>query len=400
MGLLKNRWAMLALLFFARASMAMQFQLIPPIVPFLIEDLGINFTQVGLLIGLFMAAGIFLALPAGLLGQRFGDKAVVLTGLAVMTVGAVLFANAESFSLAFVGRLLGGVGVVLLNVQLTKITADWFADKEISTAMGILMTAWPLGLSTLGYVATVYSWQMAIYITAAYSGISLLLFALLYSDPPFPEKAREPGSKRPGVWSISKAELVMIVAAGLVWVLPNAGFVVFLSFTPTLLMAGGMAVAQAGFTVSLASWISIGSIPTGGWLTDRTGRINLFIVAGCTVCALAIFLLPIGGAVLVWVVVFGVALGGWPGAIMALPGKVLSPTGRSTGFGVFYSVYYLGMAIFLPFAGWLQDATGKADASVMFGGLLLALAVFALAVFRMLQKRWLPKEELATGAAS
>lgn len=404
MAILKNRWAILALLSFVRVSLGMQFQSIPPIIPFLIEDLGINYTQVGLLIGLFMTAGIFLALPAGLLGQRFGAKTVVLTGLAAMTVGAVLFANAESFHLAFAGRLLGGVGVVLLNVQLTKITADWFTDKEISTAMGILMTAWPLGialaLSTLGYVAIAFSWQTAIYITAAYSGISLLLFALLYSDPATPELVSDSGSETPRMWAISKVELVMIVAAGLVWLLPNSGFIVFMSFTPALLAAGGMGVAQAGFTVSLVSWLSIGSIPTGGWLTDRTGRINLFIVAGCVVCALAIWLLPVGGSILVWVILFGVAFGAWPGAIMALPGQVLSPAGRSTGFGVFFTVSSVGMAIFPPIAGWLQDATGKADASVMFGGLLLALTVVALALFRLLQKRWLPKEELATVAAS
>ena len=257
MPLLKNRWAMLALLFFARTSMAMQFHSIPPIIPFLIEDLGINYTQVGLLIGLFMTAGIFLALPAGLLGQRFGDRAVVLAGLAVMTIGEVLFANADSFFLAFAGRLLGGGGVVLLNVQLTKITAAWFAEKEISTAMSILMTSWPLGialaLSTLGYVAMAFSWQTAIYITAAYSGISLLLFALLYSDPPSRELVSDSGSEIPRMWAISKVELVMMVAAGLVWLLPNAGFIVFLSFTPALLVAGGMAVAQAGFTISMVS---------------------------------------------------------------------------------------------------------------------------------------------------
>ncbi len=404
MAILTNRWAVLALLFFARTSMAMQFQSIPPIIPFLIEDLGINFTQVGLLIGLFFTPGIFLALPGGLLGQRFGDKAVVLTGLTVMTVGALLFANANSYSLAFAGRLLGGVGVVLLNVQSAKITADWFLGKEISTAMGILVTSFPLGialaLSTLGYVATAYSWQTAIYITATYSGISLLLFALLYSDPPTPEKASEPGSERPSLWSISKVELVLIVVAAMVWSLPNSGFIIYLSFTPALLVAGGMAVAQAGFTTGLASWISIGSIPMGGWLTDRTGRVNLFIVTGCTMSALVVWLLPVGGSILVWVILFGVAAGGWPGAIMALPGQVLSSTGRSTGFGVFYTVSYLGMAAFPPIAGWLRDSTGTATASVLFGGLLLALTIIALSVFRLLQRRLFVEGNLAPETTS
>ena len=104
MAILKNRWAILALLFFARASMAMQFQSVPPIAPHLIAEWGIGYTEVGLLIGLYMVAGIALALPGGLLSQRFGDKAVVLLGMAMMTAGTALFAGAPSYSAAFVGR--------------------------------------------------------------------------------------------------------------------------------------------------------------------------------------------------------------------------------------------------------------------------------------------------------
>lgn len=144
---LTNRWAVLALLFFARASMAVQFQSIPPLATRLVEELGLNYTQIGLLIGLFMFPGIFIALPGGLLGQRYGDKAVVLAGLGLQAGGALVFANAESFALAFAGRLFGGVGVVLLNVQLTKIISDRFAGREIATSMGILMTAWPFGIA-------------------------------------------------------------------------------------------------------------------------------------------------------------------------------------------------------------------------------------------------------------
>ena len=162
-----NRWIVLSLLFFARASMAVQFQSIPPISTMMVEELGFNYTQIGLLIGLFMFPGVIIALPGGLLGQRFGDKAVVLVGLGFQAIGALVLANSAVFPMAFAGRLLGGIGAVMLNVQLTKITNDWFADREIATSMGILMTAWPFGIalafSTLGYIATSSNWPTAIY---------------------------------------------------------------------------------------------------------------------------------------------------------------------------------------------------------------------------------------------
>ena len=382
------------MLFIARASMAMQFQSIPPISTLLVEELGFNFTQIGLLIGLWMLPGFFIALPGGLLGQRFGDKMVVMVGLGMQVVGALVLANGNTFQMAFAGRLLGGVGAVAFNVQLTKIVNDWFAEKEISTSMGILMTAWPFGIAlalfTLGHVATIWDWRTAVFLTAGYSLLSLLLVTILYHDQPSAKpKALTP---RPHLWAISPRELILIVSASLVWALPNAGFIVLMGFMPAFLVSNGMELAKAGMLVSLASWITIGSIPLGGWFTDRTGRVNTFILGGVLLNALFIFLMPLGVSVLICVVLLGITMGGWPGAIMALPNQVLSPRGRSTGFGVFYMVFYGIVAILVPVAGWLRDFTGKATASVLFGGGLMFLTVAALISFRILQRRW-PAEE-------
>ena len=45
----------------------------------------------------------------------------------------------------FTGRVISGVGAVLFNVVLTKMVADWFAGREIVTAMALTAATWPLG---------------------------------------------------------------------------------------------------------------------------------------------------------------------------------------------------------------------------------------------------------------
>ena len=130
MPVLTNRWAVLGLLFFARGSMAMQFQSISPISTLLVDELDFNFTQIGLLLGLWMFPGVFIALPGGLLGQRFGDKTVVIAGLGLLVVGSLIFATTNAFTMAFIGRLLCGIGAVALNVQLTKIVSDRLRKKK------------------------------------------------------------------------------------------------------------------------------------------------------------------------------------------------------------------------------------------------------------------------------
>jgi len=44
-----------------------------------------------------------------------------------------------SWTVQIAGRLVAGAGVVLLNVQMTKMVADWFAGREIATAMAIFV---------------------------------------------------------------------------------------------------------------------------------------------------------------------------------------------------------------------------------------------------------------------
>ena len=69
---MKNRWTILAVLFTVRTVMGIQFQSVASTSPYLISDLAIDYTRLGVLIGLYNLPGVFLAFPGGLLGKRFG----------------------------------------------------------------------------------------------------------------------------------------------------------------------------------------------------------------------------------------------------------------------------------------------------------------------------------------
>jgi len=84
---MNNRWLILAVLFLARTAMGFQFQSVASLSSFVITDLGIDYTQLGLLIGFYLLPGVVIAYPSGLLGQRFGDKRIVILGMTLMVVG-------------------------------------------------------------------------------------------------------------------------------------------------------------------------------------------------------------------------------------------------------------------------------------------------------------------------
>src|SRR3954470_12843816 len=191
-----NRWVALALVFITRSSMGMQFQALASVAPLMVADLGLSYTQVGWLIGVYMLPGMLLALPGGVIGQRLGERRLVLIGLALMVAGTTLTAMAGGIGTAVAGRLVSGVGAVLMNILLPKLVADWFAGREIATAMAVVLTSWPVGLglatATLGALAAATSWRTALLATAGAAALGFVLMVLFREAPRVAAPARAP----------------------------------------------------------------------------------------------------------------------------------------------------------------------------------------------------------------
>jgi MFS family permease len=387
---LTNRWAVLALLCFIRLVMGLQLQTASALSAFIVPQLGLDYTQLGMLVGLFMLPGIPLSIPSGLLGARFGDKAAIAAALALMTAGSVMFGASDGFALAFAGRLLAGAGSVVLMVLLPTVTTDWFAGREISTATGLLVSSWPVGiaaaLALLPPLATALSWPVAVYATAASSAVAMVLFLALYRAP---ETHPSPASRR--LWVITPIELRHLLGPSLLWLLTNMGFMVLMGFAPTLLVGQGFAVGEAGALVSLASLLPVLGYPVFGHLLDRSGRTGLFITCGTLASALPFLMLPLSGPAWFWLALFGLTYPAATVAIITLVTRVLSPASRSTGFGIFYAFCYLGMAAGPMLAGVVVDMSGRVDLSLWLGGLLWLMMLPTL----LLTRFWLRPRRVA-----
>ncbi|WP_278923872.1 MFS transporter [Pseudophaeobacter profundi] len=105
-----KRWRALLILTVARLSLGFQVQSIAAIGPSLEMEVGLSLGEIGMLIGLYYAPGIFLAFPSGMLGERFSDKRVIVLSLLAMTLGATVAALSPDVTGLMVGRLLSWVG--------------------------------------------------------------------------------------------------------------------------------------------------------------------------------------------------------------------------------------------------------------------------------------------------
>jgi cyanate permease len=386
MLIVPDRWRMLFVLFLARTAMAYQFQTIPSDGPLLIEHLGLGFTQLGTLIGLYMLPGIVIALPGGMLAQRFGAERVVLSGLALMAAGGALM-GAESIPLIFAGRLISGLGAVFLNVLMTKMVADWFSGRDITAAMALFVSSWPLGIAlgliTFPPLAAASGWASVMYVAAAAVLICLVLVALIYRAP-----ADLPAQTGGGLQiDLSRREWMLISLAGFIWGSFNAGYIVLISFLPDLFVARGYSLADASRIVSVLAFVVIFTVPLAGYFAEYLKRPNLMMLSGLSAVAVAATVLAGVGAPAIPFAVIVIIIGLPPGPMMALAAESLRPKNRSTGMGVFYTWHFAAMAVLPAVAGTARDISGSAAAPILFAAATMAAAALAVIAFRLVQNR-------------
>lgn len=378
---MSNRWLILAVLFFARLTMAFQFQSIGALSPLIIEEYGVGLADVGLLIGLYLAPGVIVAIPGGAIAARFGDKRIVGLGMVMMLLGGLMVSVLPGWEVLMIGRLLAGAGGVILNIVMTKMLVDWFIGREISTAMAIFVNSWPVGiaLALLILPLSAASGGLALvwWVISALIGAGLVLFVLLYRAP-------EGAVAVIASVQLTKLPVYALITASLVWALYNTALAMVFSFGPTLLNEKGWSLASAGTAISAFMIVFSVALPLGGILADRTGRRDLIILISLASFAA---LMPLVSYVPPWIIatiflVVGILFALAAGPIMTLPSLVLPPEARTFGMGVFFSIYYGVMMITPRFAGAMADKAGDAGVVFLLGALMCVACILALGLFR------------------
>ncbi|MFN0115216.1 MAG: CynX/NimT family MFS transporter [Paracoccaceae bacterium] len=376
-----SRWLILAVLFLARMTMSYQFQAVAGLSPLLVENYGIGIADIGLLIGLYLAPGVAVAIPGGAIAARFGDKRVVSASLILMLIGGAVMAWGPGSGWLFAGRLLAGSGGVVINIVMTKMLMDWFVGREISTAMAIFINSWPVGIAlsllTIPTLAEKGGLDLAWAAVLSVIVLGLAFFALVY---------RKPNEAPTADVRIRIAELpkLALLLAAIVWAVYNAAFAMVFSFGPIFLTQRGWDLPAASASTSIFIVLVAVAIPLGGILADRTGRRDTVIMASLLGYAalLPLVLIAPAWAVTPIFVVVGLVFGLAAGPIVSMPAQILKPESRAFGTGIYYTIYYALMMVAPTAAGAIAERVGSTGAAFVLGSLMLVAGMLALGGFR------------------
>lgn len=387
------RWRILALLFLARIGLGFQFQTLTSVGNDLSVAFGLTQAQIGTLIGLFMAPGLFLALPAGLATRLASDRTLTILGLAGLAAGGLISAVAAEAWIIGAGRLLAGAGFLFSTLYFTKMITDWFAGREIATAMGILVMSWPFGIAMgqIGHawLAEHVGWRAPFIAASIYCSLAAVAVLVLYRPPIGAAAPHRSDAVRPAM-GLTPVEWGLAVAAGIAWGVFNAGYVGYLTYAPKILAAQGATTLEAAGIVSIGSWLMILSGAACGHVVDRIGRRNLVLAVCMVAAASALALLQVERAGPVASVLFGLVGMAPAGVIIALAGEAVPAERRALGMGVFFTVYYAIMTACPPLAGWLFDALGSAEPPIWFAAFLFLVVLPVAFTFEVVKARAAP----------
>jgi predicted MFS family arabinose efflux permease len=252
--------------------------------------------------------------------------------------------------------------------------------------MAVLVMSWPFGIAMgqvgHGWLAATYGWRMPFIAASLYCLVGALLILIAYRPPTAATAATAAASV-----GLTAREWTLTLMASIVWAAFNAAYIVYLSFAPRVLVAGGLGALEAASIVSLASWVMIFSGAACGQLADRTGRSDLILSVCLGVAMVSLALLAHVGWAVPLSLLFGLVGMAPAGLIMALTGAAMAPQKRAFGMGVFFSAYFVVTAPAPAIAGWLYDRSGDAFVPILFAIALFVLTLAAYFAFRLVQHR-------------
>jgi len=365
-------WMILSALALGRIAYGYQFQTVATLATDLVPRFGLSYAGLGSLIGSYNLLGMFVALPLGLLGRRFGDRVVLGTGLALMVAGACLSAVGDTPAVITAGRVVAGAGGVAMIVLQSKVIADWFTGPWFMVGISVSVCAFPIGMGLAALVLPAvldgFGVRAALLTDAVPAAMALVLFLASYREPAHREAV-------PRRFSLpSRRECLLLVVAGGVWTVYTAGYSGFLSYLPSSLAGRGYGLAVTALVMTIATWGSVAGTLAGGGLAARFGGLLVFLTGTVSLSG-GMAGSALSGWPVAWALLLGVVGSIQPGVIMAVGTLSARAENRAVGMGLFYTMYYLGGTFAPGLCGVAADYAGRPE-----GALLAAAGIAALAV--------------------
>ena len=313
------------------------------LLPIWAQAFGLSYAQVGVLRTAYSTALAFLQMPAGMLAERTGERALLAAGSVLAGLAFALLAVSQSHAALGALILLAGVGSAVQHPLASTIISRAYAVASRRAALGVYNFAGDVGkmvvAAAMGLGAIAIGWQSSVIvygaIVAAVGVAALFALIGLNAQAQAPKvRAAEAGS---GGWGFTNPTGFALL--GSIQVIDSACRTGTLTFLPFLLIAKGATVASIGFGLSLVFIGGAAGKLVCGLLAERVGILRTVIL---TELATGFFILAAIVAPLGWAMALlmplGVALNGTSSVLYGTVAEFVRDDRQSRSYGLFYTL--------------------------------------------------------------
>lgn len=353
------------------------------LLPFIATELHLSFSQVGMLKGVFSGAMSLLQLPMSFLGEKVGEIHVIAGGIFGLNCGFLLLSMAFSFP-AISFSLIFAKGIAAGQHGLnSSILSRAFEASGRRAAMGTYNFFGDVGKVCIPFLMAIainlWGWRRAIFILSIGGmAVCALLWAIRErTGPPLPQASEKPAKDRSRWGIINRKGFSALLTIGIIDLSVRS---VLLTFLPFLLLLKGVPSAKLGYALTLLfAGGAVGKFVCG-ILAEWLGVISMVVVTEALTAAGILALLWVSPAIM-WVIMplVGIVLNGTSSVLYATVAEIISPAGRSRGYGLYYAITQSSGALSPMIFGLVTDSLGISFTVISIA--LMALVTIPLSKF-------------------
>jgi MFS transporter, FSR family, fosmidomycin resistance protein len=353
------------------------------LLPFWQSELALSLAAIGVLKTVYSGAMAAGQVPAGRLGERFGERIPLFAGTLVSA--AAVFALHTASGPLGLGLLLvaGGLGASVQHPLASTLIARAYDGRALRTTLGTYNFAGDLGKVAIPGLLTLliagFGWRIG---TEALGLVGVVIAPILLArlvpkgervTREGPQPSRNEGMLRPE--PIRRRGFAALSAVGMLDSATRAGLLTFLPFA---LAGKGAHAATVGIALSLIfAGGACGKFACGA-LATRIGILRTVVLTevGTALGIVVLLLMPLS-ACLFLMPVLGVALNGTSSVLYGTVPELAANGRQARAFGFFYTVTIGADAIAPTFYGVVGDAFSLAAT-------LMAVAMVNLLILPLL----------------
>jgi MFS family permease len=268
--LLRRRWWIAALLFFAGLINYFDRTIVSVALPAIAADLHLGPVRMGVLLSAFFWSYALMQVPIGWLSDRYNLRWLYASCFALWSLTCGLTGFAASFGVLLVLRVLLGIGESIYLPGGMKMVSLLFPPKDRGLASGLVNCGTRAGLAfgapLIAAVVVAFGWKNAFFLLGFTSLIWLIPWIVCFPPGANTAEFAESVSAKAKWGSVDRSLLGMCVV--------NVGygyyFYLMVTWLPAYLVQSRGLSLQAAGSYALIPYLTFAlGEPIGGWIADR-----------------------------------------------------------------------------------------------------------------------------------